>query len=267
MNIAEQIKGFEETRKTKTAAMNAIMEKAAEEGRTLDAAETESYETAKDEIKATDAHLLRLEGSGDNEQGNGAAHRGSVAHARARPGESESHGKAGEGHRIRPLGYVLGPRQGNLNTAFSIAQKRYPHSENINLTLKSAVEAGTTTDPDWAGPLVDYNQFAGDFVEWLRPQTIIGKFGTGNIPSLRRCRSTSTFAEQRPAVRDIGSAKTKHKPLTKFNFEDVYLGFAKVANIAVLTDELVRFSNPSAETLVRQMLADAVIEVIDETFH
>ncbi|MGJ7243594.1 hypothetical protein ABMZ73_13570 [Morganella morganii] len=38
------------------------------------------------------------------------------------------------------------------------------------------------------------------------------------------------------------------KPLTKFDFQSVQLGVAKVANIAVLTDELVRFSNPASVT-------------------
>lgn len=56
------------------------------------------------------------------------------------------------------------------------------------------------------------------------------------------------------------------KPLTKFDFQSVQLGVAKVANIAVLTDELVRFSNPAADTLVRNALASAIIERIDIDF-
>jgi HK97 family phage major capsid protein len=44
------------------------------------------------------------------------------------------------------------------------------------------------------------------------------------------------------------------------------LRWAKVANIAVLTEELVRFSNPSADMLVRQALADALRERLDIDF-
>ena len=47
-------------------------------------------------------------------------------------------------------------------------------------------------------------------------------------------------------------------------YED--LGFAKIANIAVLTDELVRFSNPGADTLVRNALAEAIIAKADSDF-
>jgi len=55
----------------------------------------------------------------------------------------------------------------------------------------------------------------------------------------------------------------KPKPVTKFDFNAVTTAFTKVATIAVLTQELVRFSDPSAEALVRDMLADAVIARID----
>ena len=60
MNIEEQIKGFEATRQAKAARMAEIMEKAGDEGRTLDEAETEEYDTLQGEVKATDDHLKRL---------------------------------------------------------------------------------------------------------------------------------------------------------------------------------------------------------------
>jgi len=44
------------------------------------------------------------------------------------------------------------------------------------------------------------------------------------------------------------------------------LGWAKVANIAVLTEELIRFSSPAAEGLVRDALAAALIARMDIDF-
>ncbi|MCM2209845.1 phage major capsid protein, partial [Klebsiella quasipneumoniae] len=61
-----------------------------------------------------------------------------------------------------------------------------------------------------------------------------------------------------PAQTSGGSAnwvgQGKAKPLTKFDFESITFSFAKVAAIAVLTDELIRFSNPAADALVRNAL-------------
>ncbi|MCN7698208.1 HK97 family phage prohead protease [Escherichia coli] len=60
MNIAEQIKSFENKRAALASSLNDIMSKAADEGRTLDAEETESYDNTSTEIKAVDEHLKRL---------------------------------------------------------------------------------------------------------------------------------------------------------------------------------------------------------------
>ena len=60
MNISEQIKSFEAKRSALAASLSDIMSKAADEGRTLDAEETESYDNTSTEIKAVDEHLKRL---------------------------------------------------------------------------------------------------------------------------------------------------------------------------------------------------------------
>ncbi len=44
----------------------------------------------------------------------------------------------------------------------------------------------------------------------------------------------------------------KAKPLTKFDFESITFSHAKVSAIAVLTEELIRFSSPAADALVRK---------------
>ena len=78
------------------------------------------------------------------------------------------------------------------------------------------------------------------------------------------------FKVKIPAQTSGGSAywvgEGKPKPLTKFDFQSITLDFTKIANIAVLTDELVRFSNPSAEALVRDNLAEAIIVQTDKDF-
>lgn len=267
MNIDEQIKDFEATRAAKSARMSEIMEKAGEEGRTLEADETEEYDDLKAEVKAADDHLKRLH---DLQEMNKAKAKpvedvSGMASARL-PATAKIKENLAPGIEFARYVMCLGAAKGDLSTASAIAQKRFPHSERINITLKEAVAAGTTTDATWALPLVEYNQFAGDFTEYLRPMTIIGKFGTGGIPALRSIPFNVHVRGQTSGGAGYWVGQGLPKPLTSFDYNDVYMGYAKVANIAVLTEELMRFSNPSAEALVRDSLAQALIARIDTDF-
>src|SRR5690606_36665621 len=58
--IAEQIAEFEATRVSKAAEMEAIMTKAAEDGSTLDAEQSEQFDTLESEVASIDKHLERL---------------------------------------------------------------------------------------------------------------------------------------------------------------------------------------------------------------
>jgi HK97 family phage major capsid protein len=133
--------------------------------------------------------------------------------------------------------------------------------------MKNAVTAGTTTDANWAGNLViPYQRFTGDFVEFLRPQTILGKFGVGGIPALRRIPFNVAIVGQSSGGQGYWVGDGAPKPLTKFDFTLTNLRWAKVANIAVITEELLRFSQPSADVLVRDALAQALIQRLDIDF-
>jgi len=274
--VAEQISAFEATRQAKAARMDELMEKAAETGETLDTAQSEEYDGIANEVKSIDEHLVRL---ADLEKSNALK-----AKAVERPKNPEEASQVRGGAVVSSMKDNLPPgiefaryamclatAKGNTSQALEIAAVRYPDQPRIQTTLKAAVAAGTTTHVTWASPLVDYQQFAGDFVEFLRPQTIIGKFGVGNIPSLRRVPFNIQIAGQTSGGDGYWVGEGAPKPLTKFDFNRITLRWAKVANIAVLTEELVRFSNPSAEMLVRDSLAAAIIHrpemlFLDEPF-
>ncbi|ELO1631031.1 phage major capsid protein [Salmonella enterica subsp. enterica serovar Anatum] len=271
MNIAEQIKSFEAKRAALAASLDEVMSKAAEEGRTLDAEEEESYDNTSAEIKSVDAHLKRLRDMESNLASTAKpvskAASGEVTTVKANvPGIIRVEQKLEKGIAFARFAKSLAAANGSRSEALEIARKQYPDDAKLHHVLKAAVGAGTTTDPKWAGALVEYQEYAQDFVEYLRPQTIIGRFGQGNIPSLRKV----PFNIRIPAQTSGGSAnwvgQGKAKPLTKFDFESITFSFAKVAAIAVLTDELIRFSNPAADALVRNALAEAVIARLDTDF-
>lgn len=269
MNVAEQIKSFEGKRLAQADRMEVIMSKAADEGRTLDQAETEEYDGLDTELKTVDEHLVRLRKL-EKQQA-----------VKARPVERVETIEAGANARnpiitvteTLPKGiefarYVkcLAAARGEPMRALEIAKNWYPDMQRIHNVLKATVAGATTANATWAGPLVEYNTFAGDFVEYLRPATIIGKFGTNGIPSLRNVPFNVRIIGQTSGGSAYWVGQGAPKPLTKFDFNATQLGFSKVAAIAVLSDELVRFSSPSADALVRDALRDAVVERIDIDF-
>ncbi|MCM4605699.1 phage major capsid protein, partial [Escherichia coli] len=77
----------------------------------------------------------------------------------------------------------LAAAKGVRSEALEVARRQYPDDSRLHHVLKSAVGAGTTTDPQWAGSLSEYQEYAQDFIDYLRPQTIIGRFGQGGIPA------------------------------------------------------------------------------------
>jgi HK97 family phage major capsid protein len=162
--------------------------------------------------------------------------------------------------------------KGNHETAYKLAEKHFPKTEAVIKTLKAQAEganlaemfqikatvpAGTTTDSTWAAPLVYANTFGGDFINYLRPRTLIGQAAFRAVPfNVRIAGQTSGGSASW-----VGQGKSK--PVTKFDFNATTIPFTKIAAISVLTQELARFSDPSAEALVRDSLADTVIARID----
>lgn len=279
MNIAEQIKSFKDAMAQKQLRQKELMEGA--DGRTLDAAESEEFDTVTDEITATEVHIKRLE----------AMEKANVAKAEpvrdvTRGAErSPSYAVAKNTQKLEPgilfARYAMCKMasQSNPSMAVEIAKSQYPQHEGLVKTLeleargqkmnglmKATVEAGTTLDATWAAPLVDYQNFAGDFVEYLRPRTILGQFGNNGVPSLNRIPFNVRIAGQTTGGNAYWVGEGKPKPLTAFDFTATELRWNKIATIAVLTNELIRFSDPSAERLVRDGLAAAVIERADIDF-
>lgn len=274
----EQIKDFENTRAAKAAERDAIMEKAAEGGLTLDAAQTEAYDTLTVELKSIDAHLVRLR---ELEKENAAAAvevNGKTAEQASASRELRSVITVKD--RLPPdlqfarmvlckAASFLECSKGNFVSPLQIAKHRYPDSQQIHqyLEIKTAVAGGTTTDSNYAAALLaTATTLESAFLEYLRPLTIIGKFGTNGIPSLRRVPFNVKIQSQTSGATSSWVGEGKAKPVTKFNTTSTTLLFNKIAAICVITEELARFSSPGAEGVVRDELTRSVIERMDYDF-
>lgn len=285
MNIADQIKSLEATRQAKAARRTEIQEKAAAAGVTKDAAQKEEFATLTDEIKEIDAELKDLRELEKDAVANAKAVVAPITTEKA----SDSRDILVVNHREEQLekgiefarfAMCVAAAKGDMPMALSLAQTHYPKQERaltvlrsavgsgqsvdkMVTRLKAAVPGGTTTETTWAAPLLAHNTFSGDFVDFLRPQTILGKFGANGVPDLRRIPFNVHIKAQTSGGTGYWVGEAKPKPVTKFDFLDVYHGFHKVAGISVLSEELIRFSDPSAERLVRDGLAGALVERLD----
>lgn len=277
MNFAEQIKSFKDTMEQKKLRQKELMEAA--EGRTLDEAESEEFDTITDELKAAEVHIKRLEVMEKANVAAAAPVTDVTNQTHRAPLVAKNTEKLEPGILFARYAMCKMASQNNPAMAVEIAKSKYPQHEGMIKTLdleargqkmqglmKATVEAGTTLDATWAAPLVQYQNFAGDFVEYLRPRTILGQFGTNGIPSLNRIPFNVRIAGQTTGGQAYWVGEGAPKPLTAFDFNDTELRWNKIATIAVLTNELIRFSDPSAERLVRDGLAAAVIERADIDF-
>lgn len=272
-SISEQISAFEATRAAKAAELETIM--TTTEGETLDADAAEAADTLTDEIKSIDSHLKRLRVveavkasaakpiSDVRSQEDGSETRGGKVPAQVKAKENIAPGIAfARLARVKALSKLDGesPRV--------MAKELYGENSSIyGYLMKAAVGAATTGGQTWGHQLVgDETSIFADFVEYLRPQTILGKFGMNGVPSLRRIPFRTPLIGQTGGGAGYWVGEGKAKPLTSFDFTRTTLEPLKVANIAVVTEEILRDSSPSAEMIVRDSLAAALRERLDTDF-
>ncbi len=302
--IQERIKSLEATRAAKVAERDAIMDQADEKGLTLDSDQREQYDALDAEVKSYDEHLKRqraretemvsesaVEVKGATIEEAAAARGGQKQPAIRFMGDQLEPGQELARAVMCKMAAFLALQNGEPVSAVSLAKQHYKDSPRVaaylelqqrskgsglaypdfQMQFKAAVAAGTTTDSTWAAPLLAQARvLPGEFLEFLRAETILGKFGTTvngvAIPSLRRVDFNVKIQGQTSGGTSSWVGQGAGKPVTKYDFDDRTLTFKKVAAISVLAEELVRFSSPSAELMIRDALAETIKARIDADF-
>lgn len=277
----EQIKDCENTRAVKSARMDEILEKASESGSTPEPAEKDEHDTLAADVKELDEHIGRLKAAEERSKLTAKPVVADTPHAAAQS-RSNTVITFGGDNREKGIGYAralmakmasfMEMRQGNYVSSTEIAKSWWPSDQGLHrhleesLRMKTAVNAATTQASTYAAPLVYADNLTSEFVEFLRAMTIIGKFGTNGIPSLRRVPFNVRIPRQTSGMSANWVGEGAPKAVTSAALDTVTLTYTKVASIAVITKELARFSSPSAETWVRDELARAVVAKIDTSF-
>jgi len=276
MTVQEQITSFENSRGAKLAEMNAIMSAASSSGSTLDAEQTEKYDSLAAEVKAIDDHLPRLR----------LLEKTNVA--TATPITKVVDTKSGSDLRggapvvqvkdNLPKGtaytrYVIAKIIGKNSTSDAI---RYAESRpdwmtetpvvvdmlkaNLSINTKAVTNPGTIAEPAWAAPLAVQRPI-DDFLELLRPRTIIGR-----IPNLRNVPFNISVPVQNGGGTYGWVGEGAPKPVGQLQLASATLGIAKAAGIIVISAELAKISNPSAESVVRNDMIAGMAQYLDTQF-
>lgn len=266
MDLAKQIEAAEAKRAANAARMGAILKAAQEDGeRTLDAAEGEEFDGLTAENEALDTQIKRLKTAQKAAAASAVPVEGSTqaAASAARSGVVTSvRSNLPKGAAFTRMAMAMIAAKGNLSQAAAIAEHRFgSDTPEVATVLKAAVAAGTTTDPEWAGNLVEYTTMTNEFMELLRPQTVVDK-----LQSVRRVPFLVKVPTQTSGSTAGWVGETAPKPLTNPGFGMVQLDRHKVAAIVAISDELARSSAPSAVTIVQQDLIAAIAQQIDLTF-
>jgi HK97 family phage prohead protease/HK97 family phage major capsid protein len=269
---ADLVAGCVATRKEKTDRIDAILQKNGAEGVTMTEVEEQEHDTLAEDVVAIDKQLKRYRDAEAREKAEAVdvTARGTLE---ARPGARILITRElPKGILFARHAMCIGAAKGIHGEALRLAKQYYPDDPGIQrLIEKAAVAGGATSGSHWLDDMVPYN-IMQDFIEYLRPGSIIGKFGAANpgggpnYPSLNRVG----FNERVSGMSTGFSAGWKGEGLPAIPSAAVTfntsLTWNCLAALAILTKEAIRFSNPNAEARVRDDIARAVNYKMDLDF-
>jgi len=144
-----------------------------------------------------------------------------------------------------------------------IAQQRWGKTNPtlVECIRMAAVAGGGSDSGEWGAELVTAdNRYTGDFIEYLYAMTVFDQLPLREIPANVTVKGTDGAATAYWTGQSKGIAATTGSAST------VTLSPLKVAALAVVSNELLADSSPAAETWVRDLLAEAMSQRVDQTF-
>ena len=256
-----------EERTQKSARMTELIELRSVEDRKFTADEATEFDTLDTEVGELDddirikrfeerqvAAATRVKGMNSNEA---SASRSGISFVRKQDPDDKFKGQS----FTRTLIAKALSMQYGESPAY-IAEKRWGKT-NPNLVnfIKATVAGGGTGSGEWGAELADSDaRFTGDFVEFLYGLTVFDRLNLRSIPSRVHVKG------QDGAFTGYWTGESKAIAMSKGDFSDVELTPLKVAALTVISVELLEDSQPSAEMIVRDGLAEASAQRLDTTF-
>ena len=270
MNLGDTIRAFEIKQLAAADRQKAIMQLSATEGRTLEDEEESEYDALTTELAAVEKHLGRLHAMEAAEAATATAVTTTVKGVEQVRGAprilvrktDKDDDFQGQSFVRRVIAKAIAHLEGYERPAWMIANERWGKTNpTLVAVIKAAVAGGGTGTGEWGAELVTADsRYTGDFIEFLNKRTVFDRLALREIPP------HVTIKGQDGAATANWVGESKSIPATTVDFMNVTLTPLKVAAISVVSNELLKYSSPAAEALVRDALVNAAAQRIDMTF-
>lgn len=277
MNLKQQLAAVMATLAEKRKAMQTIMTKSATEKRTPNDSEEAEIQAIEAEIVKLEVNENRLRGlikaaAAAEETTTPVAGDTPEQAAASAEGEKEPQ-NAGKNIKVernleKGIGLAMIVRASAIaakskgSTTTNEVLRSWNVPDNVIKAAQQKAVIGTTTDPNFGAGLVDYANLTGEFIELVRKQTVVDKLAS----QMRQVPFNIKMPEQTAAASVGWVGERQMKPVSNPEFKQITMTSSKVAGIVLLSDELIRFSNPKADALVRDDLVASTAEFIDDQF-
>ena len=145
--------------------------------------------------------------------------------------------------------------------AGDVAAVRFKSNPTLVNVIKADVAGGGSGSGEWGAELVSAdNRFTGDFITFLYSKTVFDSLPLRSVPA------NVAIKGQDGAATANWVGESKGIPVSAQDYSTVSLTPQKVAALAVVSNELLRDSSPSAEMLVRDSLVEASAQKVDSHF-
>lgn len=258
MTLSEQIKALQAKMRAAVEKRDATVVKSATDGVALTAEQFTELDGINEALAADQKQLDALIATEKSMAARAVAV--PAVEGGAAPAIGAVKSNAPKGSLFTRVAMLQAKSRGDMFAFKSLADTHYKDDDAVQAFVKSAVAAGNTNVPAWAGSLIYPQEYTSDFIELLYPQTILGRL------SLRKVPFNVTIAGQTGGTSVGWVGEATPAPVTAAAFNRIYLTHTKVAALSVLSDELIRFSNPAAEALVQADLLKACAKGLDLTF-
>jgi len=271
--VSDQIKDLENTRASRVARMEEVAKKAMEEERSMDAAEQEEFDDLEGEIKQLDSDITRyrslekqLTASAapvdtsepeDKFANFQAPRRGPTIMSKPKDKDEDFKGQF---FTRKAIARLVAKKEG-WNAA-EYAEYRWGKTNPTLVNVLKAAVPGHGGDSGEPGSelVTSDNRYNGDFVEFLYSQTVYNQLPLREVPA------NVAIKGQDGAATGYWVGESKAIPMSTADFSTVSLTYKKVAALTTMSMELMKYSDPSAEMLIRDALVQAASQRIDTTF-
>jgi len=151
--------------------------------------------------------------------------------------------------------------RGSTSDAVEYAKRWNHETPEVGRYIKAVAGSTGLDSTEWGGELAYADNLASEFVELLRPATVIGR-----INGFRRVPFNVRIPVQTGGSTVGWVGEQGVKPVTELAFDEIRLEKNKIAGIVVLSEELVRLSSPDAEATVRRDLIEQIAQYQDGQF-